>query len=125
MERTRKPSLPGEILKEMYLDPLGLTITDFAERIGVSRKTVSAIVNGRSPVTVDMALRLSRAFSTTPDLWLDLLPCFCRRYLGGAAEAWELDAGAAHCTACMIDCYSSDRQRMSLILCRFLYIKTY
>lgn len=72
MERTRKPSLPGEILKEMYLDPLGLTITDFAGRIGVSRKTVSAIVNGHSPVTVDMALRLSRAFSTTPDLWLNL-----------------------------------------------------
>ena len=67
MERTRKPSLPGEILKEMYLDPLGLTITDFAGRIGVS-----AIVNGHSPVTVDMALRLSRAFSTTPDLWLNL-----------------------------------------------------
>ena len=66
MERTRKPALPGEILKEMYLDPLGLTITDFAGRIGVSRKTVSAIVNGHSPVTVDMAL------STTPDLWLNL-----------------------------------------------------
>ena len=55
MERTRKPSLPGEILREMYLEPLNLTITAFAERIGVSRKTVSAIVNGRAPVTVDMA----------------------------------------------------------------------
>ena len=69
MERTRKPSLPGEILREMYLEPLNLTITAFAERIGVSRKTVSAIVNGRAPVTVDMALRLSRAFNTTPELW--------------------------------------------------------
>ena len=66
MERTRKPSLPGEILREMYLEPLNLTITAFAERIGVSRKTVSAIV------TVDMALRLSRAFNTTPELWLNL-----------------------------------------------------
>ncbi|WP_296303537.1 HigA family addiction module antitoxin [uncultured Desulfovibrio sp.] len=72
MERTRKPSLPGDILKEMYLDPLGMTIAAFAERIGVSRKTVSAIVNGRAPVTVDMALRLARAFNTTPDLWLNL-----------------------------------------------------
>ena len=72
MERTRKPSLPGEILREMYLEPLNLTITAFAERIGVSRKTVSAIVNGRAPVTVDMALRLSRAFNTTPELWLNL-----------------------------------------------------
>lgn len=72
MERTRRPSTPGEILKELYLEPLGLSITAFAERIGVSRKTVSAIINGRAPVTVDMALRLSRAFDTTPALWLNL-----------------------------------------------------
>lgn len=72
MERTRKPSLPGDILRELYLEPLGLTIAAFAERIGVSRKTVSAIVNGRAPVSVDMALRLSRAFDTTPNLWLNL-----------------------------------------------------
>ena len=72
MERTRKPSMPGEVLKEMYLEPLDVTITDFAERIGVSRKTVSALVNGRAPVTVDMAMRLSVALNTTPDLWLNM-----------------------------------------------------
>lgn len=72
MERTRKPSMPGEVLKEMYLEPLDVTITDFAEHIGVSRKTVSALVNGRTPVTVDMAMRLSVALNTTPDLWLNL-----------------------------------------------------
>ena len=72
MERTRNPSMPGEVLKEMYLEPLDVTITDFAERIGVSRKTVSALVNGRAPVTVDMAMRLSVALNTTPDLWLNL-----------------------------------------------------
>lgn len=72
MERTRKPSLPGEILREMYLEPLELTISEFAEKIGVSRKTVSALVNGRTPVTVDMAMRLSIAFNTTPELWLNL-----------------------------------------------------
>lgn len=72
MERTRKPSMPGEVLKEMYLEPLDVTITDFAEHIGVSRKTVSALVNGRAPVTVDMAMRLSVALNTTPDLWLNL-----------------------------------------------------
>ena len=72
MERTRRPSTPGEILRELYLEPSGMSITAFAERIGVSRKTVSSIINGRTPVTVDMALRLSRAFDTTPDLWLNL-----------------------------------------------------
>ncbi|MCI7568517.1 MAG: HigA family addiction module antitoxin [Desulfovibrio sp.] len=64
--------MPGEILKEMYLEPLGLSIAAFAELIGVSRKTISAIVNGRAAVSVDMALRFSRAFNTTPDLWLNL-----------------------------------------------------
>ena len=80
MNRIRKPSMPGEVLKEMYLDPLSVTITDFAERIGVSRKTVSAIVNGRAPVTVDMALRLSVALNTTPDLWLNMQ---------GAVDLWN------------------------------------
>ena len=72
MERTRQPSRPGDILKELYLAPLGMSVTSFAAYIGVSRKTVSAILNGRAPVTVDMALRFSRALGTTPDLWLNL-----------------------------------------------------
>ena len=72
MERTRQPSRPGDILKELYMAPLGMTATAFAAHIGVSRKTVSAILNGRAPITVDMALRISRAFCTTPDLWLNL-----------------------------------------------------
>ena len=72
MERTRKPSLPGEILKEMYLDPLGMTVTEFSVRIGVSRKTVSALIHGRASVTVDMSLRLSKALGTTPDMWLNM-----------------------------------------------------
>ena len=72
MERTRKPSLPGEVLKELYLDPLDITITNFAELIGVSRKTISSIINGRTPITVDMAMRLSVALNTTPELWLNM-----------------------------------------------------
>ncbi len=72
MERTRKPSLPGEVLKELYLDPLDITITHFAELIGVSRKTISSIINGRAPITVDMAMRLSVALNTTPELWLNM-----------------------------------------------------
>jgi addiction module HigA family antidote len=56
----------------MYMEPLGLSITTLAERLGVSRKHLSGIVNERVGVTPDMALRLSRAFDTTPDLWLNL-----------------------------------------------------
>lgn len=74
MERaaTRRPTHPGEILKAHYLDPLSLSVTALANRLGISRKTLSTIINGRAAITVDMALRLSRAFSTTPDLWLNM-----------------------------------------------------
>jgi addiction module HigA family antidote len=72
MASTRRPTHPGQILKKMYLEPLNLTVTALAETLGVSRKTVSAIVNERKSVTPEMALRLSRAFSTTPELWLNL-----------------------------------------------------
>ena len=71
-EKTVPPTHPGGILKRMYLEPLGLTNTSLAEALGVSRKTVSKIVNERGGINTDMALRLSRAFNTSPDLWLNL-----------------------------------------------------
>ena len=73
MKRARKPAHPGEILKELYLDGLNITITEFADHIGVSRKAISAIVNGRKGVTPEMALRFSMAFpNTTPESWINL-----------------------------------------------------
>ena len=68
----RQPTHPGKIIKEDYLKPLSLTITEMATTLGISRKTLSKILNERGTVTPDMALRLSRAFDTTPDLWLNL-----------------------------------------------------
>ena len=68
----RRPTHPGNILKEDYLLPLSITIKDMAANLGVSRKTLSKIINERGAITPDMALRLSRAFDTTPDLWLNL-----------------------------------------------------
>jgi addiction module HigA family antidote len=70
--RKRPPTHPGRILTSHYLEPLFLTITELASILDVSRKTVSKIVNERGSVTSDMALRLSRAFDTTPELWLNL-----------------------------------------------------
>ncbi|MCP4353053.1 MAG: HigA family addiction module antidote protein [Desulfobacterales bacterium] len=72
MKMQRKPAHPGRILRNMYLKPLDITITRLAEFLCVSRKAVSAIVNERKSVTPEMALRLSQAFGTTPDLWLNL-----------------------------------------------------
>jgi addiction module HigA family antidote len=69
---TRQPTHPGDIIKYDYLEPLALKVTGLAERLGVSRKTLSSIINRRSGVTPDMALRLSQAFKTSPELWLNL-----------------------------------------------------
>ena len=68
----RKPAHPGRILRNMYIKPLKITITKMAEELCVSRKAVSAIVNERKSITPEMALRLSQALGTTPDLWLNL-----------------------------------------------------
>ena len=65
------PPHPGEIIKELCLDPLGLTVTRAAEALGVSRKTLSAIVNGRAGISPEMAIRLSMAFDTSAESWLN------------------------------------------------------
>lgn len=70
--RKRPPTHPGGILRRQYIEPLSLTISDLANRLGVSRKTLSKIVNENGSITPDMALRLSRALRTTPELWLNL-----------------------------------------------------
>lgn len=66
------PPHPGEIIKEAYLEPLGLTVTEAARALKVTRKTLSAIINGRAGVSPAMAIRLSKAFNTTPQLWLNM-----------------------------------------------------
>lgn len=63
---------PGEILKLDFLEPLNLSISRLAQDTGLSVRRMSEIVQGRSPVTLDIALRLGRYFRTTPQLWLNL-----------------------------------------------------
>ncbi len=65
------PPHPGEIIKELCLEPLGLTVTRAAEALGVSRKTLSAILNGRAGISPEMAIRLSIAFETSAESWLN------------------------------------------------------
>ena len=65
------PPHPGEIIKEFCLEPLGISVTDAAEGLGVSRKTLSAIINGRAGVSPEMAVRLSIAFDTSAESWLN------------------------------------------------------
>jgi len=69
--RMHNPPHPGEIIKTLCLEPLGLTVTQAAEALGVSRKTLSAILNGRAGVSPEMAVRLSIAFGTSSESWLN------------------------------------------------------
>jgi addiction module HigA family antidote len=70
--KMHKPTHPGEILRELYLSPLNLSVTDASQALGVSRKTLSELLNGKSGISTTMSLRLSKAFNTTPELWLNL-----------------------------------------------------
>ena len=70
--RMHNPAHPGEILKEEYMEPLGLTVTETAKRLGISRKALSELINGKSGISVPMAYRLSKACKTTPDLWINM-----------------------------------------------------
>ena len=72
LERATAPTHPGVILRDLYLPKTGVNLTQLAERLNVSRRTISMIVNGSRPVTVDMAHRLARALGTTPELWVRL-----------------------------------------------------
>ncbi len=64
------PPHPGDIIRELCIEPLELSITEAAEGLGVSRKTLSAILNGRAGISPEMALRLSIAFNTSAESWL-------------------------------------------------------
>lgn len=65
------PPHPGEVLKELCLEPVQLSVTDAAKALGVSRKTLSAILNGHSGISPEMAIRLSIAFDTSAESWLN------------------------------------------------------
>ena len=65
------PPHPGEILRSLCLEPLGLSVTEAAVGLGVSRKTLSAILNGRAGISPEMAVRLSIAFKTSAESWLN------------------------------------------------------
>ena len=71
MKLQREPTTPGEILSEEFLKPLAMSQTELADHIGCDVKVVNRIVNGRSSVTADMAIRLGAALRMSPEFWLN------------------------------------------------------
>jgi antitoxin HigA-1 len=71
-ELKRRPTTPGEILKEEFLIPRGMTQVELAGRIGVPLQRVNSIIGGRRAVTAETAILLARVFKTTPEFWMNL-----------------------------------------------------
>jgi antitoxin HigA-1 len=88
--RLRRPTHPGGILRRHYIEPLPMTVSGLAGVLGVSRKTLSEIVNEHSSITPDMALRLSKAFKTTPELWLNMQRNYDLWQASHKSDAWKL-----------------------------------
>lgn len=66
------PPHVGEILRELYLEPLEISVTEAAQQLGVSRQTLSKLINEKSGISAEMAVRLSKAFKNSPDYWMNL-----------------------------------------------------
>lgn len=81
-DRNRRPTHPGAILREDVLPHLGMTQKEFAERLGVSRLTVSDVIHEKRPVTPDMAMRLGRLLGNGPEIWLRMQQTL---------DLWELE----------------------------------
>lgn len=81
----RKPTHPGEILREDVFIPLHLTVTEAAKRLRVSRKALSTLLNCKSSLTPEMAVRIGKATKTTPESWL---------YMQAKYDLWDADQNA-------------------------------
>ena len=69
--KMHNPPHPGEVLRQLCLEPLNLTVTAAARSLGVSRKALSSVLNGRAGISPEMAIRLSIAFGTSAESWLN------------------------------------------------------
>jgi antitoxin HigA-1 len=86
-KRTRKPTHPGEFLREDLLPETGITQTRLADLMRVSRRTISEIIHERRKMTPDIAFRLAKVFNSTPEMWLNMQQ---------ALDLWEISKDYHH-----------------------------
>jgi len=82
IKRNRKPTLPGKVLKDLFMDEHGLTVSGLSQNLEVSCKHLSEIINGHQRISPNMAVRLAHHLETTPNLWLNLQ---------NAVDIWEAE----------------------------------
>ena len=68
----KNPPHPGRIVRQECIEPLGLTVTEAAKRLGIKRQTLNSLVNGKAGISPEMSIRLSKAFGSSPEVWLGL-----------------------------------------------------
>ncbi len=71
IKRNRKPTLPGVMLQELFLIPRAISIVDFADAVGVSRKHISNVIHGRARIEAELATRFARVLHTSADVWMN------------------------------------------------------
>lgn len=72
MTRMHNPPHPGEVLRDGVFTETGITVTEFADRLGITRVMLSRVLNGKAGISADMAVRLSAALGTSPESWLHM-----------------------------------------------------
>jgi addiction module HigA family antidote len=87
----RNPPHPGGIVRRQCLEPLGLTVTGAAKGLGVTRQALSDLVNERAGVSVDMSIRLAKAFGSSPETWLGLQMAYDLWQARGRMESIEVE----------------------------------
>jgi len=87
--RKRPLTHPGGILQRNYIDQSVVTLSQLADILGLPEETVSEVANERAPVTADTALRFSRAFNTSPDLWLNMQQYYDLWHAANDSKEWE------------------------------------
>lgn len=87
----QNPPHPGEIVRAECLDPLGLTVTRAAEGLGVTRQALSDLVNGHAGISVEMAIRLSKAFGASPETWLGMQMAYDLWHARGRADSLAVE----------------------------------